>query len=763
MIWLSDIRAKSTIPISWSYVLYGRPIYSDSGRIIAALPPSHCLQSGNSIELMKQIFPWEYSKTHQALSPNHNMKVSLSESLIEKRTRRLEKITLVIEKLIFSFRKCNLAALLDHYCPIDLGKLSNHIPIFEDLNNPAGSIIGFCRSVIRRTFPKELLGSDMNIKQFILNLDSFFRIKRYDSLSVGMISNNIKLSEIDWLQISSHAPPSDSIKKQHLFNEFCYWVISGFFVPLLKSNFYITETTVHKHLLHFYRHKVWTKVNMPYYKLITESIYTELNPNQVEEFMEESFFGFSTMRLLPKKEGARPIVNLKRRCIIRGKSKISVNQELKSAHGALLFELKKDPRIKGIAVSGKPEIYQEIKAFKMKLMERYPNGLPRLYFCSLDIKACFDSIDQKKLLNIVESVITEMHYTISKYATIHVVMERIRKRFHTTARNRGTFNEFATSLAQDLFNAIIVDNIGHHVKERVELLRQIELHISSHIVRVGKKFFKQTIGIPQGSILSSVLCDIYFGNFESSSLLHWDDQESLMLRYVDDFLFISTKASNAAEFVKTVYHGKDTHGFLVNISKSIVNFDLEMEGLLCKHIDPSKGFPWYGLLIMMDLGLAIDYTRLNGTLLKNSITHDKAKTPGYNLYTKTMYCIRTRTHLLFFDPILNTKEQIRQNISQSFVHCAKKLVVQVKELFREEQSLNLDFLQDIITGAINYQHYLIQRRLNDIGKNQVITKDMVHYLGYSAFLNVLQAHQPKYAIIVLFISNLLMAKRFAKF
>ena len=137
MIWLSDIRAKSTIPISWSYVLYGRPIYSDSGRIIAALPPSHCLQSGNSIELMKQIFPWEYSKTHQALSPNHNMKVSLSESLIEKRTRRLEKITLVIEKLIFSFRKCNLAALLDHYCPIDLGKLSNHIPIFEDLNNSA--------------------------------------------------------------------------------------------------------------------------------------------------------------------------------------------------------------------------------------------------------------------------------------------------------------------------------------------------------------------------------------------------------------------------------------------------------------------------------------------------------------------------------------------------------------------------------------------------------------------------------------------------
>ncbi len=156
------------------------------------------------------------------------------------------------------------------------------------------------------------------------------------------------------------------MKARHLFHEFTLWVINGFLIPLIKSNFYATETSSHKNLILFFRHKVWTRLNAPLYQTLTDSIYEEISV----EFAQDSSLGISTMRLLPKTIGVRPIVNLSRKCLKVGeKAKKSVNQILRPVFEAMGVEVQKNPTLIGFSVASKKDIHLALKDYKTRLME----------------------------------------------------------------------------------------------------------------------------------------------------------------------------------------------------------------------------------------------------------------------------------------------------------------------------------------------------------------------------------------------------------
>lgn len=54
---------------------------------------------------------------------------------------------------------------------------------------------------------------------------------------------------------------------------------------------------------------------------------------------------------------------------------------------------------------------------------------------------------------------------------------------------------------------------------------------------MGQRYVLQK-GIPQGAMLSSVLCDIYYAHMEETSLSEFRDQ-GFLYRYVDDYLFVT--------------------------------------------------------------------------------------------------------------------------------------------------------------------------------------------------------------------------------
>jgi telomerase reverse transcriptase len=90
-----------------------------------------------------------------------------------------------------------------------------------------------------------------------------------------------------------------------------------------------------------------------------------------------------------------------------------------------------------------------------------------------------------------------------------VNMGKLRKEFRRTAKlpdDLGDFFDFANEITKQLENAIVVDYIVHVFEDRDDMLEILRQHIVNHIVKVGKNYYKQIIGIPQGSIVSTLLC-----------------------------------------------------------------------------------------------------------------------------------------------------------------------------------------------------------------------------------------------------------------
>ena len=58
-----------------------------------------------------------------------------------------------------------------------------------------------------------------------------------------------------------------------------------------------------------------------------------------------------------------------------------------------------------------------------------------------------------------------------------------------------------------------------------------------------------TCGQPQGGRLSAVLCDIYYSDLDRTCLREFQNDGDLLIRVVDDYLFITTDLNRASRYV----------------------------------------------------------------------------------------------------------------------------------------------------------------------------------------------------------------------
>jgi len=65
-----------------------------------------------------------------------------------------------------------------------------------------------------------------------------------------------------------------------------------------------------------------------------------------------------------------------------------------------------------------------------------------LYFARVDIKSCFDTIEQEKLLQIIDDVINSDEYVLHRYCEVNMDQGKVRKRFNVRAVSLGTFSNF---------------------------------------------------------------------------------------------------------------------------------------------------------------------------------------------------------------------------------------------------------------------------------------------------------------------------------
>ena len=153
-----------------------------------------------------------------------------------------------------------------------------------------------------------------------------------------------QIANIEWLGPPKSAQQklsqSDFNKRQEIFHEFLYYLFDSILIPLIRANFHVTESNVHRYRLFFFRHDMWRSLAEPAIASLKITMFQEIKLEQAQKILGSRTLGFSQVRLLPKQTGVRPIMNLRRRPVMKGTNFLgsSINSVLAPVYNALTFE-----------------------------------------------------------------------------------------------------------------------------------------------------------------------------------------------------------------------------------------------------------------------------------------------------------------------------------------------------------------------------------------------------------------------------------------
>ncbi|KAK2796371.1 hypothetical protein FQN50_009587 [Emmonsiellopsis sp. PD_5] len=665
---------------------------------------------------------------------------------------------------------------------------------------PTAAVSAFCRAVLLKLIPNELFGHGeggiSNRDTVMRYVDSFVRLRRFESLSLHEVAQGLKITCVKWLEppsndvtrssSSAKLSPSDIRKRTEIFLEFIYYIFDSLLIPLIRSNFYVTESGAHRNRLFYFRHDVWRTLAEPSIAQLKLSTFEEVNKQAAERILSGRSLGYSLLRLLPKSFGARPIVNLRRRQVRKcGWGDVhqlgpSINSLMTPVFNVLNYEKSQRLNALGSTMFSVGDMYHRLKAFKER---KLPNDSARskpFYFVKLDIQACFDTIPQQRLIQLARRLVVDEEYRVTK----HVEIGPPEGPSNNPAKPRRKFISKAASLADltSLYDkvakneggkrkhTVFVDTPLNKRYQRKEILDLLQEHVRNNLVKIGKKYFRQRTGIPQGSVVSTLLCNFFYSEHERESLGFLDNDDVLLLRLIDDYLLITTEPHLAMQFLQVMLNGNQEYGVSVNPDKSLVNFTATVNGcIIPRLLEPSqRQFPYCGNLIdTYTLSVTKDRTPKDETLTtSDTLTVEANKAPGQSFYRKAITAFRIQTHAMFLDTKHNPVSVVLASIYANFLESAMKMYEYTRSLCQRRRRGNGNdvsaLLVRAISGLIDLAIHFIEARRRSAcrtGFECSVTKAQIRWLAAAAFKKVLGRKQTRFAAAMGWLDGMSRASR----
>ncbi|KAK4334926.1 Telomerase reverse transcriptase [Rhodotorula toruloides] len=631
----------------------------------------------------------------------------------------------------------------------------------------------YVQEIVREVIPKAFWGSEQNFKLVQKQISSFLALRRYETTSLHALLQGFAVLDCDWLAPTStasrHQRPTaaDINKRRELLSEFLYWFFDSFVIDLVRTAFYVTDAATHQNRPLYFRQDDWNALCGPLLAQLGDSVFEKVPKDHLLNLQRERELGYSYVRLLPKETGVRPIVNLARRPLkieANGQKTVGqpINKILQSVFDVLTFEKKRKPYLVGSLVSDPQQIYAKIRTYKSMLLAKHGGKLPKLYFVKVDVRAAYDTIQQDKLLQIVEAVLTETMYWVQKYSQVTPINGRPFKSFKREActdGDLGTFEELASKLAQELHNVVLSDQVTYTSVARDRLMHLLREHITTNLVKVSGRLYRQKTGIPQGSIMSSLLCALFYGDMERRKLAFTDDENSTLLRYVDDFLFITTERARAVQFLSTMSDGIPEYGCAISPDKRLMNFDVALaDGEVVPPLPEGEDFPWCGLAINPEtLEVRVSTTAATEKDVVNQLTIQRHRKPGQAFLHAMFRAVKVRSHVMYTDTSHNSLSTVYINIYRSMLVVALKFQAYVQE-WGTDPRRKTGFLYKIIQQVVNFQWADVvsksrSRKAQALKVELGLKRLWFVWLGYHAFHRVLSRRPSVYSSLLTLLSR----------
>lgn len=246
---------------------------------------------------------------------------------------------------------------------------------------------------------------------------------------------------------------------------------------------------------------------------------------------------------------------------------------------------------------------------------------------------------------------------------------------------------------------------------------------------------------------------------------------NIMLRLVDDWLFISDSQDDALEFVRKMHRGFVDYNCVANRLKTAVSFDAILGGStlnmnVYRTQDGACYIRWSGLLINCNtLEVQADYTRYCGVQLRSTLTVWRRNNQGYYLMTKLCQFMRPKCHPIFYDANINSPATVFLNAYQAFLLCAMKFHAYNCSL-PCGSSCNPEFGFRAVQKSARYMHSLLAHRTSKISKSSEVKPLLllhakeVQWLAFCAFRKVLMRKQSRYVRLLYLIKTELQSPKY---
>ncbi|XP_051246417.1 telomerase reverse transcriptase [Dicentrarchus labrax] len=679
----------------------------------------------------------------------------------KKLPRRFFNMVPLFSQLLRQHRRCPYSRILQRMCPLveerdgGQGELSTLLP----QHCAPHRVYLFVKECLSAVIPKELWGSDHNRLHFLVRVRGFLYSGKFEKLSLAELMWKMKVIDCDWLKISKTGrfPPSELSYRTQILGQFLAWLLDGYVAGLVRACFYVTESVGQKNATRFYRQEVWAKLqDLAFRGHLSKGQMEELTPAQVASLAKAT--AISRLRFIPKTDGMRPITRV-----------IGVDAKTRLYRGRVrdLLDMlracvRSTPSLLGSTVWGMTDIHKVLRSISPAQKDK-----PRpLYFVKVDVSGAFESLPHDKLFEVIDQALSPVQdelFTVRRYAKIWADShEGLKKAFVRQADfledNMGSTNMkgFVMSLQKrrKVHHAILVEQhfcSDLHGREALQFFNQM---LTGSVVQFGKKTYRQCRGIPQGSVVSSLLCCLCYGHMENTLFKDIAVKKGCLMRLVDDFLLITPELHEAQTFLKILLAGVPQYGLVVNPQKVVVNFQAsESVGSFpgIRVLPPHCLFPWCGLLLdTHSLDVYKDYSSYAGLSLRYSLTLGSFHSAGQQMRRKLMAVLRLKCHALFLDLKTNSLEAVYKNIYKLVLLHARRFHVCAQSLpFGQTVAKNTMYFLQMIWDMAEYASQLI--RLSNKGlilgskaQTGIMQYEAVELLFCLSFLLVLSQHRPLY-------------------
>ncbi|RXK34877.1 hypothetical protein M231_07866 [Tremella mesenterica] len=716
--------SPATIYISRQSMFYGHPLRKPNGKHVSGLPPKHVLNKlGVSLEkgsndkmcliLARHVFPSLFCLPSFSASKK-SMRLP-EDPKIQGSTRRLTRIMGAMREIITRHAKVDYPQILKRCTE---RKTRDSSQLVEPV--PHSRVCHFVSTMIKTLLPSTILGSQQNVETIKRHAHRVIRAKQYEPISLHSLIQGFNTRDLTCLALDPHerCNMQETRKRQSLSNEFIFWIFNDLLIPLLKNCCYITETSATRYETVYYLHDEWAFATRPHFRQLEEDLLEELDPNE-KHFALQGPLGVSAVRLIPKpNSGFRPIVNLGRSIKtpflpgipLPNTKYTSANQILRSVHQVLTFEKERHSDKLGSSLLGTNEIFFPLQQLKKDLLNIY-GKIPKLYFVKMDIRAAFDTIPQDKVLDIVSSLLDKDHdYCLMLYCLLlppasEQSQGSTRRLFKTKAMvddlsSSHSFSIQAETIAKPLRNAVIVDLVRRRHVSKESCMSLLRTHIKENIWQIDRRLFRQKTGIPQGSKISSLLCSSFYAAMEREHL-QWTSSKpgTKLLRYIDDFLFISDDSNLARRFVVEMNQGFPKYGAFISNNKTITTFD----PTTMDEVEPLKLFPYCGFLVDTEtLDITMDHPRILSTPAKQSFALRSDRHRGAGFVGWFSRQLENRNHVAYLDTTHNDMVTVFRNVYLNFMLTGMKLPHYFSQEVLTTQQSRLIF--DGICAATDYTY-----------------------------------------------------------